>query len=207
MTPQGLVMILQLNWRCTVHWIQAGFALLNRGCKVLLLPDEEVAQSSPELFVWGKFWASYLFLKGKENGGGLFCDESHQCQTQQETQNPAVKWNQEHLRGQQLSNMGLQADPSFPRKHCDFPGFGQILNDLRFEVCVVNAGLPELPRVAVLLPVVVPVSSAVCSKAEHINLEERRGVRWLMSLTRDKIKMLTLFHLHSDQTELPKSPK
>lgn len=73
--------------------------------------------------------------------------------------------------------MGLQADPSFPRKHCDFPGFGQILNDLRFVVCVVNAGLPELPRVAVLLPVVVPVSSAVCSKAEHINLKERSSVR------------------------------
>lgn len=37
-----------------------------------------------------------------------------------------------------------------------------------------DAGLPEFPRVAVLLPVVVPVSTAVGPKAKDIDLEDSR---------------------------------
>lgn len=64
----------------------------------------------------------------------------------------------------------------FPREYCDLSGLGQPLDDLGFVVCVVNAGLPELSGVAVLLPVVVPVSSTVCAETEDVDLEgEREG--------------------------------
>lgn len=58
----------------------------------------------------------------------------------------------------------------FSRKDCDFASFGQPLNDLGFVVCVVDAGLPEFSGVAVLLPVVVPVSTAVCTETKHVHL-------------------------------------
>lgn len=62
----------------------------------------------------------------------------------------------------------------FPRKYSDFASLGQKLDNVGFIVCVVDTGLPELSWVAVLLPVVVPVSTAVCSKTKHIYLEENR---------------------------------
>lgn len=66
---------------------------------------------------------------------------------------------------------------SFPREYCDFSGLGQLLNDLSFIICIVDAGLPELPRVAVLLPVVVPVSSAVRPEAKHVHLKGSVSIR------------------------------
>lgn len=60
----------------------------------------------------------------------------------------------------------------FPREYSDFASLGQPLDDLGFVVSVVDAGLPELSGVAVLLPVVVPVSPAVRPETKHINLEE-----------------------------------
>lgn len=63
----------------------------------------------------------------------------------------------------------------FPREHGDFAGLGQPLDDLGFIVRIVDPGLPELSRVAVLLPVVVPVSTAVRPKAEDIDLEDSTG--------------------------------
>ena len=62
----------------------------------------------------------------------------------------------------------------FPREDGDFASLGQLLNDLRFKVSIVDAGLPELSGVAVLLPVMVPVSSAVRPKSKHIDLEESK---------------------------------
>lgn len=60
----------------------------------------------------------------------------------------------------------------FSREYSDFASLGQPLDDLGFVVCVVDAGLPELSGVTVLLPVVVPVSPAVCPETKHIHLEE-----------------------------------
>lgn len=62
-----------------------------------------------------------------------------------------------------------------PREHGDLAGLGQPLDDLGFVVRVVDAGLPEFSRVAVLLPVVVPVPTAVRPKAEDIDLEDSSG--------------------------------
>lgn len=64
----------------------------------------------------------------------------------------------------------------FPREYSDFASLSQPLDDLSFVVCVVDAGLPELPGVAVLLPVVVPVSPAVRPEAKHIHLQESQRV-------------------------------
>lgn len=58
----------------------------------------------------------------------------------------------------------------FPREYGDFAGLGEPLNDLSFEVGIVDPGFPELSGVAVLLPVVVPVSPAVRPKTKHIHL-------------------------------------
>lgn len=60
----------------------------------------------------------------------------------------------------------------FPREYSDFAGLGQPLNDLGFIVSIMDASLPELSGVAVLFPVVVPVSPAVCPETKHIHLEE-----------------------------------
>lgn len=62
----------------------------------------------------------------------------------------------------------------FSWEYGDFSGLGQPLNDLGLVVCVVDAGLPELSGVAVLLPVVVPVPTAVRPEAEDVDLEDTR---------------------------------
>lgn len=64
----------------------------------------------------------------------------------------------------------------FPGEYSDFASLCQPLDDLGFIVGIVDAGLPELSGVAVLLPVVVPVSSTVCPESKHIHLEESRRV-------------------------------
>lgn len=64
----------------------------------------------------------------------------------------------------------------FPGEYSDFASLRQPLDDLGFIVGIVDAGLPELSGVAVLLPVVVPVSSTVCPESKHIHLEESRRV-------------------------------
>lgn len=60
----------------------------------------------------------------------------------------------------------------FPRKYSDFASLGQLLDDLGLIVRVMDAGLPELSGIAVLLPVVVPVSPTVCPKTKDIHLRE-----------------------------------
>ena len=66
--------------------------------------------------------------------------------------------------------------PLLPGVNCYLAGLGQPLDDLRFVVGVVNPRLAELPRVAVLLPVVVPVTATVGPEAKHVHLEAG-GVR------------------------------
>lgn len=63
----------------------------------------------------------------------------------------------------------------FPREHGDFAGLGQPPHDLGFVVGIVDPGLPEFSGVAVLLPVVVPVPTAVRPKAKDVDLEDSRG--------------------------------
>lgn len=60
----------------------------------------------------------------------------------------------------------------FPREYSDFASLGQPFNDLGFIVCIMDASLSELSRIAILLPVVMPVSPAVRPKTEHIHLKE-----------------------------------
>lgn len=58
----------------------------------------------------------------------------------------------------------------FPGEYSDFAGLSQSLDDLGFIVGIMDAGLPELAGVAVLLPVVVPVPAAVSPKTKHVHL-------------------------------------
>lgn len=53
----------------------------------------------------------------------------------------------------------------------DLALLGQPVDDLRLEVSVVDARLPEGPSVAVLLPVVVPVALLVGAVAKHRHLD------------------------------------
>lgn len=55
----------------------------------------------------------------------------------------------------------------------DLAGLGQHVDDVGLEVGVVHAGLPELARVPVILPVVVPVAPAVGPKPVHVHLQGR----------------------------------
>lgn len=52
-------------------------------------------------------------------------------------------------------------------------GLGQHVDDVGLEVGVVHAGLPELARVPVILPVVVPVAPAVSPEPVHVHLQGR----------------------------------
>lgn len=62
-----------------------------------------------------------------------------------------------------------------PGEDGDLAGLGQPLDYLGLVVGVVDPGLPEFSRVAVLLPVVVPVSTAVGPKAKDVDLEDSRA--------------------------------
>lgn len=55
----------------------------------------------------------------------------------------------------------------------DLAGLGQHVDDVGLEVGVVHAGLPELARVPVILPVVVPVAPAVGPEPVHVHLQGR----------------------------------
>lgn len=59
-----------------------------------------------------------------------------------------------------------------PWEDGDLSGPGQLLDDLGLVVGVVDAGLPELSGVAVLLPVVVPVPTAVGPEAKDVDLKD-----------------------------------
>lgn len=59
---------------------------------------------------------------------------------------------------------------SFSGKDGDLAGFGQRVNDLGLVVGIVDPRLAELSRIAVLFPVVVPVSSAIGAEAKYIHL-------------------------------------
>lgn len=62
-----------------------------------------------------------------------------------------------------------------PREDGDLSSLGQLLDHLGLVVRVVDAGLPELSGVAVLLPVVVPVPTAVGPEAKDVDLEDSRA--------------------------------
>ncbi len=49
----------------------------------------------------------------------------------------------------------------------DLALLGELMDDLRFEVTTVDAGLPEGSSVAILLPVVMPVPILVCTVTKH----------------------------------------
>lgn len=89
---------------------------------------------------------------------------------------------------------------SFSREHCDLRGLGQLLDDLGFVVSVVDPGLPEFSGVAVLLPVVVPVSSAVSPETEHVDLRGRRREDQTGTLSKNSTKNLVPGGLTSSQT-------
>lgn len=59
---------------------------------------------------------------------------------------------------------------SVPSVDLDLAGFGQHVNDVGFEVGIMYACLPELARVPVVLPVVVPVATAVRPEPIHVHL-------------------------------------
>lgn len=63
---------------------------------------------------------------------------------------------------------------SLPRKDSDLASFGQALYYLGLVICVMYTCFSELSRVAVLLPIVVPIPPAVCPEAEYIHLEQNR---------------------------------
>lgn len=84
-----------------------------------------------------------------------------------------------HFRWRNKPSRGTQG--LFPREYSDFARLSQPLDDLGLVVGVVDSSLPELSRVTVLLPVVVPVSPAVGPEAKDVHLEERRR-RGLYSL-------------------------
>lgn len=52
----------------------------------------------------------------------------------------------------------------------DLAGLGQHIDDVGLEVGVVHTGLPELARIPVILPVVVPVAPAVGPEPVHVHL-------------------------------------
>lgn len=52
----------------------------------------------------------------------------------------------------------------------DLALLGELVDDLRFEVGAVDAGLPEGSSIAILLPVVMPVPLLVGAITEHRHL-------------------------------------
>lgn len=60
--------------------------------------------------------------------------------------------------------------PSVPPVNLNLAGFGQHVDDVCLEVSVMHPCLPELPGVAVVLPVVVPVAPAVGAEPEDVHL-------------------------------------
>lgn len=71
-----------------------------------------------------------------------------------------------HLHSFTLPSLGT----SLPRKDGDLASLGQRVNDLSLIVSIMDPRLTELSGITVLLPVVMPISSAVCAKAEYIHL-------------------------------------
>lgn len=64
----------------------------------------------------------------------------------------------------------LPLGSSVPSVDLDLAGLGQQVNDVGFEVGIVHARLPEFTRIPVVLPVVVPIASAVSPKSIHVHL-------------------------------------
>lgn len=71
-----------------------------------------------------------------------------------------------------LTGPDVAVGSSVPSVDLDLTGLGQHVNDVGFEVGVVHARLPELARIPVVLPVVVPVASAVSPEPIHVHLWE-----------------------------------
>lgn len=69
-----------------------------------------------------------------------------------------------------LTGPDVAVGSSVPSVDLDLTGLGQHVNDVGFEVGVVHARLPELARIPVVLPVVVPVASAVSPEPIHVHL-------------------------------------
>lgn len=49
----------------------------------------------------------------------------------------------------------------------DLAFLGQAVDDLCFKLCTVDSSLPEGSSIAILLPVVMPVSLLVCTITKH----------------------------------------
>lgn len=71
---------------------------------------------------------------------------------------------------QVLTNLDVPLGSSVPSIDLDLAGLGQHVNDVGFEVGVVHACLPKLARIPVVLPVVVPIASAVSPEPIHVHL-------------------------------------
>lgn len=58
----------------------------------------------------------------------------------------------------------------------DLARLGELMDDLRFKLRVVDTGLPEGSSIAILLPVVVPVALLVgaVTKNRHLNTTGKR---------------------------------
>lgn len=55
----------------------------------------------------------------------------------------------------------------------DLAGLGQHVDDVGLKVSVMHSGLPELARVPVILPVMVPVAPTVGPEPVHVHLQRR----------------------------------
>lgn len=54
---------------------------------------------------------------------------------------------------------------------------GELMDDLRFEISAVDAGLLEGSGIAILLPVVMPVPLLVGTVAKHRHLSTEQGAK------------------------------
>lgn len=57
--------------------------------------------------------------------------------------------------------------------HLDFSLPGKRVNKLCLKVCIVHSSFTEFASIAVVFPVVMPVSPTVCTKAKNIHLREK----------------------------------
>lgn len=46
----------------------------------------------------------------------------------------------------------------------------QHVHDMGLKISVMNPSFPELPCIAIVLPVMVPIAPTVCSETKHIHL-------------------------------------
>jgi len=72
----------------------------------------------------------------------------------------------------------------------DFALLGELVDDLRFKVGAVDAGLPEGPGEVVLLPIVVPVALLVGAVPEHGHLETGSDAMTYRKTPPDQVRLV-----------------